>query len=143
VLAFDHHWKFEGSTTFYDGGVLEVSLDGVTWNDVLAAGGTFVSGGYTGTLSDSTGNPLHGRQAWTGDSPGPVHSEVLLPSVLMSNLWIRFRLGCDSTVGDDGWYVDNILLRTTVDARLPVFSDGFESGDTSAWSVSSPPVAAR
>ena len=41
TLSFDHHWAFEGTSTFYDGGVLEISLTGSDpWQDVLAVGGT-------------------------------------------------------------------------------------------------------
>ncbi len=133
VLTFNHHWQFEGSSTFWDGGVLEVSIDGVSWQDVLEGGGAFTAGGYTGTLSASTSNPLENRQAWTADSQGTVHTEVDLSSISQSDLWIRFRLGCDSSFGDVGWYVDDILLRTTLNGSLSIFSDGFESGDTSAW----------
>ena len=53
-----------------DGGVLEVSYDdGLTFQDVLAVG-TFVLGGYNGTINSCCGNPLAGRQAWTGKSGG-------------------------------------------------------------------------
>lgn len=133
-LSFSHHWAFEGSTTPYDGGALEVSTDGATWVDVVAAGGVFVSGGYTGTLSSSFSNPLGGRQAWTADSPGVVHSEVDLGALAQHSLWFRFRLGCDSSSGDLGWWVDDILLQTTV-ADPTIFEDGFDGGDTAAWSA--------
>jgi hypothetical protein len=137
VLSFDHHWMFEGNTTFWDGGVLEVSTDGASWQDVLAAGGVFLEGGYTGTLATSSTNPLGGRQAWTADSPGIVHTVVDLSALPQGNLWFRFRLGCDSSVGDDGWYVDNILLQITTVAAPVLFWDGFETGDTTVWASSS------
>jgi hypothetical protein len=36
----------------FDGGVLKISFDdGLTFQDILAAGGTFTSGGYNGTIS--------------------------------------------------------------------------------------------
>ncbi len=133
TLFFDHHWGFEGSSTFWDGGVLEVSIDGAPWQDVLVGGGVFVEGGYTGTLSGSS-NPLADRQAWTGQSPGTVQTVVDLSAMSSTDLWIRFRLGCDSSVGADGWWVDNILLQTTIDAEPPLFSDGFENGSTDQWS---------
>ena len=45
----------------FDGGVLEVSYDhGLTFQDVLAVGGTFVLGGYNGTINSCCGNPLAG-----------------------------------------------------------------------------------
>ena len=43
----------------FDGGVLEISFDdGLTFQDILDAGGTFASGGYNGTISTCCGNPL-------------------------------------------------------------------------------------
>src|SRR5262249_1055494 len=41
----------------FDGGVLEISINGGPFQDILAVGGTFASGGYTGTLSVGTQNP--------------------------------------------------------------------------------------
>lgn len=141
VLSFAHHWVFEGSSTYWDGGVLEVSTDGVTWQDVLAAGGSFVEGGYTGTLSGSTGNPIGGRQAWTSDSGGTVQTVVDLSPLGTADLWFRFRLGCDSSVGADGWWVDDVLLQSALETEPPFFVDGFEDGTTGAWSavVGEPP----
>jgi len=48
----------------FDGGVLEVSYDhGLTFQDVLDAGGTLVLGGYNGTINSCCGNPwLVGRR---------------------------------------------------------------------------------
>jgi len=133
TLSFDHHWAFEGTSTFYDGGVLEVSTNGTTWQDVLAAGGAFVEGGYTGTINGSS-NPLDDRQAWTADSPGTVHTVVDLSALTGQSIHFRYRFGSDSSVGDTGWYVDNILLQTATDVEPPMFYDGFESGTTDAWS---------
>ena len=50
--------------------MLEISIDGGPFVDVLAAGGFFDEGGYNGTISTCCGNPLAGRQAWTGNSGG-------------------------------------------------------------------------
>jgi hypothetical protein len=42
-------------------GGLEVSYDdGLTFQDVFAAGGTFVVGGYNGTINSCCGNPPGG-----------------------------------------------------------------------------------
>jgi carboxypeptidase T len=49
---------------------------------------------------------------------------------------IRFRLGTDSTITAEGWHVDDIIVRAAVQGVVGnVFEDGFESGDTSSWSV--------
>ena len=84
----------------FDGGVLEVSYDnGLTFADVLAAGGTFVVGGYNGTISSCCGNPLAGRQAWTGSSTGFIDTTVVnLPGGCLIQLILRWRMGSDSSV---------------------------------------------
>ena len=49
-------WHRYGTEAGFDGGVLEVSTDdGATWQDVEAAGGVFVQGGYDGVID--LGNP--------------------------------------------------------------------------------------
>jgi hypothetical protein len=51
----------------------------------------------------------------------------------------RFRLGTDSSVEREGWYLDDVYVQSceTGEPGLP-FSDGFESGDTTAWSNTVP-----
>ena len=52
-LTFRQNYAFEGTTAFFDGGVLEISIGGGAFQDIIAAGGSFVTGGYTGTISCS------------------------------------------------------------------------------------------
>jgi len=104
----------------FDGGVLEVSFDdGQTFQDVLAAGGTFVVGGYNGTINSCCGNPLAGRQAWTGNSGGFIDSMVSLPGC--SQLILRWRMGTDSSVAGEGWRVDDVGITQcfTPSRRVP------------------------
>ncbi len=131
TLSFDHHYGFESG---YDGGVLEVSTNGTSWQDVTAVGGVFVAGGYSGALNSyASSNPLGAsRPVWTGS--GTLLTTVDLSALSGSSLWFRFRLGCDSSVGDVGWYVDNVLLATTGACTGSLFSDSFESGNCIAWS---------
>jgi hypothetical protein len=108
-LTFWHRFQFEDG---YDGGVLEVSTDnGATWVDVLAGGGSFVSGGYNGTIDPGFGNVIAGRKAWTGgDATGPMTKvEVNLGAFAGYNVLVRFRLGCDflQTPGV-GWFIDDV-----------------------------------
>lgn len=135
TLSFDHHFGFESG---WDGGVIEVSTDGASWQDVTVAGGVFVAGGYSGSLySYNSSNPLGAnRPVWTGSGSGAV--EVDLSALAGGSLWFRFRLGCDSSVSADGWYVDNILLETTSACVGVLFADDFESGDCSHWSLEVP-----
>jgi hypothetical protein len=94
----------------FDGGVLEVSYDdGLTFQDVLAVG-TFVVGGYSGTVNSCCGNPLAGRQAWTGNSGGFIDSIVSLPAGCIHQIILRWRMGSDSSVSGKGWRIDNVAI---------------------------------
>src|SRR5205085_11509840 len=64
---------YELETTFlrnklYDGAVLEIKIGNNNWQDIEAAGGAFLSGGYDGVLDGCCQNPLAGRRAWSGRS---------------------------------------------------------------------------
>ena len=123
----------------WDGGVLEISIGGGGFTDIITAGGTFLQNGYTGVLgSNGVNNPLAGRNAWNGDSAGYITSIVKLPaSVAGQNIQLRFRFGADdNTVGqgpNPGWYIDNVKvigsysctsIQTPLDARADFDGDG-------------------
>ena len=93
----------------FDGGVLEVSYDdGLTFQDVLAVG-TFVLGGYNGTINSCCGNPLTGRQAWTGNSGGFIDTTVVsLPGGCIVQFILRWRMGSDGSVAGEGWRIDDV-----------------------------------
>lgn len=95
----------------YDGGVLEISINGGAFQDIIAAGGTFVDGGYTGPLSNEFGNPLGGRQSWNGNSNGYIDTVVDLPAAAIGqNVQFGWRMGTDTSVAGVGWRVDTITL---------------------------------
>jgi hypothetical protein len=106
-VSFRNNFKFQDG---FDGGVLEVSYDdGLTFQDVLAVGGTFVLGGYNGTIDSCCGNPLAGRQAWTGNSAGFIDTTVVsLPGGCLIQFIVRWRMGSDSSVSGEGWRIDNV-----------------------------------
>ncbi len=101
-------WGYINSEPQWDGGVVEISTNGgTTWSDL---GSKMTSGGYNGTLN-SSGNPLSGRPAFTGNSAGFVKTTVQLSSYAGQNVKFRFRFGSDASVAAIGWYVDDILLQ--------------------------------
>ena len=107
ILVFWHNYVLEDG---FDGGVLEVSTDGGnSFQDILAAGGTFFRGGYNGTVSTCCGNPLAGRQAWTGNSGGFIETDVGdLPTGVP--IVLRWRMASDSSGSGEGWRVDDIVI---------------------------------
>ncbi len=107
-LEFSRNFSLENT---YDGMVLEISIGGGAFQDILAAGGSFASGGYTGTISTSFSNPIGGRQAWTGNSGGWGTSVVNLPaSANGQSVVLRWRVGTDNGVSGTGAYIDNIVV---------------------------------
>jgi len=63
-------------TTGFDGMVLEISVNGGPFQDILAAGGSFVTGGYNRTISPSFNSPIAGRQAGVAYRPARGRSGV-------------------------------------------------------------------
>ncbi len=108
-VVFRNYYYFQAG---FDGGVLEMSINGGAFTDIITAGGVVVSGGYTGTISPSFGNPLAGRSAWTGDSGGDwVTTSINLPAgTAGQSVAFRFRMGSDSSVSGLGWWVDTFRL---------------------------------
>ena len=105
TLSFWHQYKTEYD---YDGGVIEVSTDGgSTWSDL---GTHITANGYTGMLSTEYENPLGGRMAWTGNLIEWTEVTVDLSSFAGQSVNIRWRMGCDSSLGADGWYIDDIRI---------------------------------
>ncbi|MBL8180210.1 MAG: carboxypeptidase regulatory-like domain-containing protein [Blastocatellia bacterium] len=115
-LSFRNWYEFE--TTFlrnrlYDGSVLEIKIGDGVWQDIIAAGGSFESGGYDGMLDQCCQNPLGGRQGWSGRS-GPnqisefITTTVRLPqNAAMQRVQLRFRVGTDIGGFREGQYIDN------------------------------------
>jgi hypothetical protein len=107
-LKFRHRYITEKN---YDGGALEISINGGAFADIVAAGGWFASNAYTATLSSSYMNPLAGRQAWSGNSGSFVTTVVNLPaSAVGGSVQFRWRFGSDTSVSSTGWYVDTVSL---------------------------------
>ncbi len=99
----------------WDGGVLEISVNGGAYADIITAGGRFIENGYNGVLGAGTNNPLANRNSWNGNSNGYVTTTVQLPaSAAGQNVQLRWRFGADdNTVGqgpNPGWYVDTIRV---------------------------------
>jgi hypothetical protein len=95
----------------FDGMVLEISINGGPFTDIITAGGSFVSGGYNGTISVNFGSPIAGRSAWTGNSGGFVQTVVNLPAAANGQYVIfRWRRATDSSVSGTGVYVDAVAV---------------------------------
>jgi hypothetical protein len=115
----------------WDGLVLEISINGAAFQDILAAGGTFASGGYNSTLSSSTSQPMPGRAAWTGLSGGTASAPAYITTVVNlppaangQNVQLKWRQGSDGSVvptTNPGSRIDSIAIAAgALCAPLPV-----------------------
>jgi hypothetical protein len=112
-LSFRHSFNTEAG---FDGGVLEISIAGGAFQDIITAGGTFINNGYSSALCTLNSNPLGGRDAWNGDSGGYVTTIVDVPAAAIGqNVQFRWRFGSDTSVAGTGWSLDTIELNQLPD----------------------------
>ncbi len=118
MLSFFHRYDLELGPPPYDGGVLEYSLDGSNWFDILAGTGSippnanrFLAHPYpTETISTCCMNPLQGRRAWTGAQNTFVETRVNMADFAGASVRLRWRRGTDSSVAGVGWWIDDVRI---------------------------------
>ncbi|HET7626252.1 MAG TPA: trypsin-like peptidase domain-containing protein [Verrucomicrobiae bacterium] len=116
-LSFRNRFDLEDG---YDGGVLDIKIGANAFTDILAAGGSFASGGYNQVIATGYSNPLAGRRAWSGTSGRFLTTIVNLPAAASGkNIQFRWRCGTDKSVGGGSWYVDNVAVSAPVCCASP------------------------
>jgi hypothetical protein len=128
VLEFWHKFGFEGTSTYYDGGVLEIATN-ASFNNWVDLGSLASVGGYNVTLSSA--NPLGAVAAWGGSQSSFQKVEVMLSTFAGTTAKIRWRMAADSSQsGTAPWVIDDIkvLDPNVCNASNPdvLFSNGFE-----------------
>ena len=112
-LSFYNNYDLETGSggAGYDGGVLEIKIGTNSFTDILAAGGSFVTGGYNSTIDSAYANPLAGRAAWSGNSGGFISTVVNLPAAAAGQtIQLKWRCGTDNGNGRTGWRIDSVVL---------------------------------
>ncbi len=115
-LAFDHYIITEGS---WDGGNIKYRIDDGPW--ALLPSAAFTANSYNSSLNTSAqgnDNPMQGEVAFTGADGGTGSgtwgtSIIDLSSLGVtanSKLELRWELGTDGCNGNDGWYLDDIVV---------------------------------
>jgi hypothetical protein len=105
-LTFRNNFATENT---FDGMVLDIKIGSGAFQDILAAGGSFVSGGYTGPISTSFQSPIGGRQAWSGSSGGYIDTVVNLPAAANGQtVQFAWRMASDSSVAATGVNIDDV-----------------------------------
>jgi hypothetical protein len=105
VMSLRHWHNFEGGNANADGGIVQVSEDGVTWTTIAPTGGDL----YDDSPITATYAPVNGVLGFTGsqDDNQWSLSEFDFSEFAGSNsLQVRFVFGSNGSVQQGGWYID-------------------------------------
>ncbi|MBO1255044.1 rhombosortase-dependent M36 family metallopeptidase [Alteromonas sp. 5E99-2] len=122
-IEFWHSYLLEDG---FDGGVVEISINGTEWVDVTAVGGVF-DVGYNAEFGEIEDQALSNRAVFTGRNISPDFSvagnqeAISFGDTLNGSLvQFRFRIGTDSGSSDLGWFIDNVTFNNIA---TPLFSE--------------------
>lgn len=109
TLSFWHTHEFESGG--WDGGVLEIKVDGGTWEELES----YTQTPPTGVLPSSYENPHSGKTAWVNGTLGKM-AQVRADLSGFSGGTVQFQwiMAADNSVNGTGWYVDDISVDTFV-----------------------------
>jgi hypothetical protein len=132
VVSWFHYADFENT---WDGGVVEISVNGSDWADVTDVGGEFAIG-YTREVQADAETALSERMSYTGFSAG--FETLTFPISQVRNkednglsgseVKLRFRAVSDTYANRLGWIIDGLKFENIT---TTVFSD-LVAGDTLA-----------
>jgi hypothetical protein len=123
-LEFWHKYNFEGSSPFYDGAILEISINaGNSWQILTSE---ITMGAYNATLASN--NPLPNQAAWGGIQSNFGKVVVDLSSYAGNNAQLRWRLLADQNTAAGDWIIDDIQVLDPSACPLSniLFINGFE-----------------
>ena len=137
LLAFWSRYEIESG---WDKGVVEISTDGgISWDKVPVD-----YPGSSSQTSDACGLPA--GSFFTGtDGTAWAQYGASLATWADQEVILRWSLSTDVSVTYDGWWIDDVAITDVMVpgscqpvTEPPLFADGFESGDTGAWSSTAP-----
>lgn len=132
TFSFRHSYRTEMG---WDGGILEYSINGGSWQEYTSATlGSYLEGGYNSYLGDSTGNPIENKKAWSGESNGYITTKGFFPvGSVGQNVRLRWRFGSDNnTTGigsNPGWSIDNVNVINSYGCSFTPPSSGNKRSD--------------
>jgi len=100
-MVFFHRYATEQG---FDGGVVEYSSNGNTWNKIDDA--DFTKNGYNDTVPAGNNTQITG-EAFGGNSSGYIQSIANLPAGVSA---VRFRFAADVGTGSTGWWIDDLMV---------------------------------
>jgi immune inhibitor A len=114
------HWieaETQSDTEAWDGGILEVSVEGGPWTQIEPVGG------YPYTILPNPDSPFPGgTPCFSGHSTDWEQVEVDL-SGLGQWVQIRWRFGSDAYVTDKGWYIDDVTVEGATTSSVADLGD--------------------
>ena len=119
-IELRHLYSFEVSEeTWWDGGVIELSVEGGDWTDLSE----WVDPGYGGVLGNTADNPLADRSAFVGTNAAWPEADTAVfdlgQALAGQSVRLSFRVGTDQAVSDHGWEIQAVGLNGIA---APVFS---------------------
>jgi hypothetical protein len=96
-----------GVSNMADGLVLEIAIGSLPFKDIIAAGGSFVQGGYNSALI----NPLAEIPAWSGSSGGWIPVIVNLPQAAAGQpVQLRWHFIGTQGLPTGAWFIDSVFI---------------------------------
>ena len=142
-LLIQHRMEAEISEAYpdsaYDGGVVEVSLDGEEWILLPA-----LTGGYNKSFRGSSGGGNPATHPFPGGTPcfsGVLdwqESSFSLLEYAGETVQLRFRFGSDQSVGLEGWYIDDVVVENFFIGEAVVSEESAQLPQTSELSQNYP-----
>jgi len=122
ILRFIHGRDAQGNSPTFDG-VLSISVDGGGYQDIVAAGGVFLSGAYDGHITDPS-HPFDGQDVWVlPPSPGVTEwVEIDLSAFVGSR--IDFDWSAGAAADSSGfWAIDHVSVVDEATGRRIMYTD--------------------
>ncbi|WP_170219538.1 M4 family metallopeptidase [Nocardioides litoris] len=120
-VSVDHYVATEGG---YDGGNVKASVNGSPF--LLVPASAYLFNPYNATMAGAATNtsPLAGQPGFTGTDGGKTVGSWGQSTISLAKLGVkagdkvklRFDFGRDGCGGNDGWYLDNLVLTVCKDA---------------------------
>ncbi len=108
-LSFWHIMSAEISSSYpgyaYDGGLVEISVNGGNWNQITPTGGY----PYLVRTGSTPGPFVAETEIFSGETGGWEEVSFDLTGY-EGNVRFRFRFGSDGSAGETGWYIDDVLV---------------------------------
>ena len=123
-FTFRHRFSFETDPDGdYDGGQIQISVNGATWTDI----GASALPGYTGTFAAYTGNlnPLAGLPGYVRKNPTFPALETVTVNLGTAyagqTVRIRFVIGTDTGGTGAGWEIDDLAFNNITNTPFDAY----------------------